>query len=258
MLPTLQIGPLALPTAQLLVMIGFWLALELTEKHAVLFGVDAGAVFNGAVFGLVIGLVGARLGYAAQFPAAFVTSPISLLVLRPELLNPTIGVLVGLIACMVYFLIRRQPLWPIWDVFTTGFAVFAVALPLANLAAGDAYGTPSHLPWAVWLWGAARHPAQVYEMFAALGVAALVWPGGRVAGAALRRPGLRFWTFLGLSAAGWVLLEPFRAESMLLWQAFRLPQVIAWVLLAVSLWQLGRRLGSDAPHERKNERQSDA
>ncbi len=42
-----------------------------------------------------------------------------------------------------------------------------LAVPLANLASGDAFGAPSSLPWAIELWGAARHPVQIYEAVAA-------------------------------------------------------------------------------------------
>ena len=35
---------------------------------------------------------------------------------------------------------------------------------LGNFLAGDAYGSPSNLPWAVYQGGAYRHPAQLYEL----------------------------------------------------------------------------------------------
>lgn len=46
---------------------------------------------------------------------------------------------------------------------------------LGNLLAGDAYGAPTSLPWAVHLAGADRHPAQLYEIALDLLLFAFLW-----------------------------------------------------------------------------------
>jgi prolipoprotein diacylglyceryltransferase len=69
-----------------------------------------------------------------------------------------------------------------------------------------------------------------------------VWPGNRLARCAAGRPGLRFWVFLALSAAARLFLETFRGDSTIVLNMFRQAQLIAWPVLAVSLWQVGRRL----------------
>ena len=46
---------------------------------------------------------------------------------------------------------------------------------LGNFLAGDAYGAPSSLPWAIYQAGAYRHPAQIYELLLNLGLFAFLW-----------------------------------------------------------------------------------
>jgi phosphatidylglycerol:prolipoprotein diacylglycerol transferase len=46
---------------------------------------------------------------------------------------------------------------------------------LGNFLAGDAYGTPSSLPWSVYQAGAYRHPAQLYELALDLALFAVLW-----------------------------------------------------------------------------------
>ena len=246
MLPILQIGPLALPTAALLLLAGFWLGLELMEKHAHHLGVHPPALYNASLLGIAGGIVGARLGYAARAPEAFLSSPLSLLALTPQMLDPQIGVMVGIAAALLYIRIKRGPFWLSLDAAVSLFAVLRVALGLSHFASGLAFGAPADLPWAVDLWGARRHPSQVYETLAALLIAAAVWPRGRAAVAWRSAPGLRLWVFLALSAGARLVLESFRGDSTLWLGAFRAAQAAAWLVLAVSLWQIGRRLSNSA------------
>jgi len=46
---------------------------------------------------------------------------------------------------------------------------------LGNFLAGDAYGLPTDLPWAVYQAGAYRHPVQIYEMVLDLALFAYLW-----------------------------------------------------------------------------------
>jgi phosphatidylglycerol:prolipoprotein diacylglycerol transferase len=46
---------------------------------------------------------------------------------------------------------------------------------LGNFLAGDAYGSPSSLPWAIFQSGSYRHPAQLYELVLDLILFAFLW-----------------------------------------------------------------------------------
>jgi phosphatidylglycerol---prolipoprotein diacylglyceryl transferase len=244
MLPVLNIGPLALPTPQLILILGYWLSLEVTEKHAPRFRVDASQLYNLILIATLSGIIGARLVYALRAPSAFLNSPLNLLALTPQMLDP-LGGAVALIAALIYGRVKRMPVWPNLDAAVTFFSMMAVTIGLSNFASGSAFGTPNQVPWAVDLWGEMRHPTQVYQTLASLLIAAAAWPGSRIARASLESRhsvGLRFWAFLALSAVAVLLIDSFRGDSIYLMKLFRQNQVFAWLALAVSLWQIGRRI----------------
>jgi prolipoprotein diacylglyceryltransferase len=243
MLPVLQFGSLALQVPGLVLLFGLWLGLILAERRAAQYEFDPSALYYLAFFSLVAGVAGARLTYLALYPSAFAANPVSLVSLNPGLLDPAGGMATALIAGLVVAQRKRLPGWRLLDALTPLFSVLLVAIGLANLASGDAFGAPADLPWAIYLWGAWRHPSQAYEILAALLVLVLLF----VLPAARRladRPGLTFLTFLALSAAARVFLEAFRGDSPLTAGGLRIPQLVSWLVLALALWVISRRLKS--------------
>ena len=239
MLPTLQVGPLAVPVPALLVLLGIWLGLSLAERAAPRYGVDPNHLYNLVLIALVGGLVGARLAYALRYPALFAGRPLDLLSRDLALLDPLGGVAIALIAALVYAQRRQMPFWSTLDALTPGLAVMGVALGLSHLASGSAFGSPSNLPWAIELWGAPRHPVQVYETILAALILVAVWPAkGWIRPT---RPGMLFLSFTALSALSRLFLEAFRGDSTLWFDGLRSAQIIAWLVLAASLWLLLRR-----------------
>jgi phosphatidylglycerol---prolipoprotein diacylglyceryl transferase len=244
MLPMLQIGPLAVQTPGLVLLAGLWIGLTLAERHAHRRGVEANHVYNLAFLALVVGIIGGRLLYAAQYPQAFMANPISLISLNPGLFDLTAGAGAGLIAALIYGNRRKLPFWSTLDALTPLFAVLMIASALANLASGAAFGTPSELPWAVELWGALRHPVQVYEALGALLIFIIVWPARD--GTWFQRPGIRFLTFVALTAAARLFFEFFRGDSFLLPYGLRTAQLAAWVVLALALAGIRKLMPSEA------------
>jgi len=158
MLPTLQIGPLAIQTPGLILLLCLWLGLTLAEKQGIKKGFDPGKMYNLSFIVIVAGVVGGRVAYVLQYPQAFLASPLSIISLNVTLFNLWGGIGAALIAALWYGQKAGFPLWSTLDVFTPAFAILAVAIGLAHLASGSAYGSPTALPWAIELWGARRHP----------------------------------------------------------------------------------------------------
>lgn len=243
MLPILQIGPLAVQTPGLIILVGIWIGLELAERQAKLFGLDGSRLFSLLVWMLAAGIVGARLIYAASEIQIFIEQPLSLFSLSPQLMNLPGGVVAAAGAGLAHGQRNKLSLWPSLDAITMAFAVLMIAIGLSNFASGDGYGKVSTLPWAIDFLGARRHPAQVYETLAAMAAAWAVWPrsSGRLSTWYQSAPGLRFWVWLGISAFARLLFDAFRADSSVILQQYHLAQVIAWLVLALSLWQISRR-----------------
>jgi phosphatidylglycerol:prolipoprotein diacylglycerol transferase len=238
MLPILQIGPLALPLPPLSLLLALWFGLSLAEKMAPQRGFSADALYNLTFTGLIAGLIGARLGYVFQYPNAFLEAPLSLISPNPGLLDPFGGFAAGLIGMLIYGQRARLTLWKTLDALTPVLAALLVGLALAHIASGEAFGTETHLPWGINLWGATRHPTQFYELGMAL--ALLAFLGWKSKDRQLP-DGAFFLLFTALAAGSRLFLEAFRGDSTLIWGGLRLAQVLAWVLLAAALWALERK-----------------
>lgn len=236
MFPIIQVGPLAIQAPGLILLLGLWLGLTLAERHAHRFNVQAAVVYNLVFAALVSGILGARLTFALLHPTAFASSPISLLSLNPDLLDPAGGTLIAIATAVVYGSRKRLQLWPTLDALTPIISVIAIASGLANLSAGTAFGSQTDLPWGIDLWGATRHPTQVYGILAAAIILALTWPSrmGNLT------DGGYFIRFTMLSAFAGLFLETFRGDSIVLSNGFRVAQIIAWIVLALSFWALHR------------------
>ncbi len=243
MFPILQLGPLALPVPSLLILAGIWIGLSLAEKYAPRFGVDAGQLYNLVWIGLLAGVVGARLAYVARFPQAFAGSPLGALTPRPVMLDTQAGLLFGLLAALIYGQRKGMPFWRTLDAFTPALMVLAMTLGLSHLASGSAFGSPTNLPWGIYLWGETRHPTQLYEVLTAAAIAIAVWPRQ---GAEKAAAGALFLRFLALTAAAQMVISAFRGDSLVMLGGVRLAQVAAWLALAFSLWQLGKRRTNEA------------
>ncbi len=252
MLPILQLGPLALPVPSLVLLLGVWIGLYLAGKYAPRFGVEPGLLENMVWIGLIAGLVSARLAYVARFPDAFAGNPLSALTPRPIMLDAQSGLLFGTLAALIYEQRKHVPFWPALDALTPALMVFAAALGLSQLASGSAFGSPTHLPWGIYLWGESRHPTQVYEILATAAIAAALWPRGA---AGSRPAGTLFLTFLALTAAAQIVIVTFRGDSPAVFGGVRLAQVAAWLALAFSLWQLGKRRVLASPGNQASERE---
>jgi phosphatidylglycerol:prolipoprotein diacylglycerol transferase len=240
MLPVIQLGSLALQVPGLVNLIGLWTGLSLAERRAPRYGIDPVDLYNLSLVALVAGVIGARFTYLALYPAAFAASPASLISLNPGLLDPAGGLGAATLAGLVYAQRKGLPGWPLLDALTPLLAVLMVATGLANLASGDAFGAPTDLPWAIFLWGDRRHPSQVYDILAALLILVLIFclPASR---RLPERTGLTFLAFLTLSSAARLFLEAFRGDSPLTTGGLRIPQLTAWLILALALWASSKR-----------------
>ncbi|HLF90047.1 MAG TPA: prolipoprotein diacylglyceryl transferase family protein [Anaerolineales bacterium] len=246
-----RLGPLALQTPGLILLLGFWLGLNLAERHAPRFKIHPDQLYNLAFLALITGVLGARLTFAARFPSAFVASPASLISLNPGLFDVLGGVATSLVAALIYGQRKKIAFWPALDSFTPLFSVMAVAIGLANLASGNGFGAETSLPWAIELWGTKRHPTQIYETFAALGILTLLWPGRGLLARRATNPGSFFLLFLTLSAFSRLFLEAYREDSATLPNGWRVAQILAWTVLAGGLWGL-ERISKSAIYQNNN------
>lgn len=241
MFPYLRLGPFILPMASLALLVGMWTGLAFIEREAARLKLNESTLSNVIFYSLFAGLIGARLGYALQFPAVYGSKPLSLLALTPTTLSPLTGLAVGLIAFAIFVQRKAMPIRPTLDAIAPGLALFMAFVGLAHILSGDAYGAPTNVPWAIRLWNEYRHPSQFYETFIALTIFVVIherFP--RPEGA-----GLNFLLVVTLSSASRMFLETFRGDSVFWPGGFREAQVIALIIMAISFYWMRKWMNPD-------------
>jgi len=223
------------PRDLILIVIAIWFGLYLAEKRSEKHAINANDLNNMVFFPLTGYILGGRILFALENFSAFVQNPKSLISLNLDLFDPIGGLVIAFVVALVYGQRHNLPLWPTLDGLTPLFAVYALGLGLAHLASGSAFGKATSLPWGIDLWGATRHPSQIYEIIASLLVLGWLWFQKTNA-----RPGTHFLTFAALTSGTRIFLEAFRGDSILTIGGLRVAQIIAWIVLMLSFYLLDK------------------
>ncbi len=236
MFPVIRFGPLTLQARGLILIAAFWLASDVAGRAAKRLGLRDDDVAALAFLGLILGLIGARLGYVIQYWSVYRNDVGAIFALNFNTLSPFAGIIAGLATAIGYARRKGIANRRLLDVLTPGLIVFAAGLALADLASGDGYGAPTTLPWAIDLWGELRHPTQLYDLLAAMIIGFVTWRSSRPF------DGARFGLFVALYAAARLLLETFHGDSATV-ADIRVVQIWSLMALVAALWLLHRWAG---------------
>ncbi|MGD8821743.1 MAG: prolipoprotein diacylglyceryl transferase [Anaerolineales bacterium] len=247
MLPILQIGPLAVQLPGLILLAGVWVGMMRLDRDAARNGIPPAHLNNLVFIGLVAGILGARLGYALRFWEIYLQDPLGLLSLNSSTLSLDMGLLVGILAAVIYGQRRQMPLGSTLDALAPSLAIFSIALGVSHLSSGDAFGRVTEVPWAIELWGASRQPSQVYE----IALAGLIFVIVLRAGKASFSSGSTFTVWVALTALARLLIEPLRGDSVIILSDVREAQAVSLLLLLAALLVL-HGLESQAVDENLN------
>ena len=240
MFPFLHIGPLTIPTPGLIVILGLWVGLSIAEKYSKKWGIEASTIYNLIFTSLIAGLIIARLVYVFRYYPSFIEDPISIILPNPNMLDLSGGLVSGALAALIYANRKKLDFWRTADALMHIFAMLSISASLANLASGNAFGSPANLPWSIDLWGARRHPVQLYEMLGASLVLWILWPSR--SWLSVLKPGGLVLLFLALTSLNKLVLETFRGDSILVFEHYRAMQVLALAVLLISVIALRKKL----------------
>jgi prolipoprotein diacylglyceryltransferase len=271
MLPILQIGSFSLRTPGLALLAGLWLGLEVASREGERQGISGDRIYNLGFAAAIAGLLGARLGFV-MLNLLLYTRITPWTRALGSVFSPSPGTEVAWLGVIcaagaVATLIWRWKLLPVAlaDSFAPGAAIFFAGISLSNLLSGEAYGVETNLPWAIPLWGARRHPTQVYMLLAAGAALAVTLrfrstPARRgkrsgkarlherAAGAVNRvSPGFTAQALLMVISVAILLFEPLRADSPVVGPGIRVWSVIALVTLVVMLAVFAYRAPAPRP-----------
>lgn len=218
--------------------IGVGVGLWLTAREAKRRSIVSDEIFNGAIWVIAAGIVGARLFHVIDNWETYAANPLAIFgTAGLAIYGALIG---GLIAVVIYARVRRLGLGQLLD-------ATAPAVPLAQAIArigcfinGDNYGVPTNppLPWSV-VWmnpnamvpdhTIAYQPAQLYEAVWNLFVFAIIWKlRNRVRG-----EGVLFLIYVTLYSFGRFFIS-FVREDNIYFANLRQAQIIALVVIALA------------------------
>lgn len=234
MLPIIRIGPIAVQASIIAIIAAMWVGATVAERQAMRRGLRGDDVWNLVSLGAMVTLVAARLIYVAQNFAAYASDPIQIFSPAPGTLALGYGTILGTLAAYGYVQRRGIPLARLLDSIVPGALVALAIFSVGQFLSGDAYGMPSNLPWAVYVWGEARHPVQLYGAAGAL-VGWFVLTRVRTG-----RDGMVATIGVIWYSAARLVVDAFRGEAIILPNGFRVSQLVALAVLVIALWRLSR------------------
>jgi prolipoprotein diacylglyceryltransferase len=231
MLPTLSIGSLALPTFPLLLLGGFWGGMWLASYRAEQFGLDGDHVYNAGLYGLIAGILGARIWFVLAHWENYAGDLTQALSLSRSALSVGEGLIIAGLVVLIYIQRNRVPLGQFLDAVAPGLALALVIGHIGAFLGGQGLGQPSNLPWAIEIAGTPRHPVQLYKAGASLII---------LAGLYLYRswrpwPGFQFWVVIVLYSLTLLVLEIFQMRPYIVGNGYLAVQLMALAAAVVAL-----------------------
>jgi phosphatidylglycerol:prolipoprotein diacylglycerol transferase len=238
MFPVINLGPLSLPSPAFILILGYLAGSYLLDRKAKSFSIDPDLLDRALWIGTASAILGARLSYILSFPAAFKGNLASIISLNPALLDPAGGLAIGFAAVVIVVSHRKIGFWKFLDGLTPFLAALLPAYFLSRFASGSGFGLATDLPWGIFLWGALRHPVQLYlAAFATIPLAAILL----YAPPKNMPSGSTFLLFSSASASYYLFLTAFQEPGVLA-AGFRIEQIVTWIILLVLLVLLNYRI----------------
>ena len=239
MFPTINLGPLSLPTPELILLLGFWLGSTFSERHAKRFNLDPLILEKALWITLLSGIIGARLSYVARSSFAFEGNLLAIISLNPDLLDPAGGIFIS--AAVGFLFLSKQQISgkAFLDSLSPLLGVMAIALSLSNFASGRGFGAATVLPWGIELWGEIRHPVQVYYIIGGFLTLLFLLRFFRTK---TYQPGTIFTAFLSMTSVHRLFFSSFQETRFVTFSGIRISQVVVWAILLISLYLLRNQI----------------
>ncbi len=238
----LQIGPLAIRWYGVLMATAMAVGLWLAYRDARGRGVDPEELLRASELALLGALVGARLYYVAFTWDYYGRFPLKIFAVWEGGLAIHGGILGGLLLGGGYAWWRRLPLARYLDIVAPSLALGQAIGRWGNFFNEEAFGTPTSLPWKLYISPPHRplfysqeeffHPTFLYEsLWDLLVFGLLVWAlRDRVE----RAPSCLFWIYVGLYSVGRLFVEGLRTDSLML-GSIRVAQLASGVGIALAV-----------------------
>jgi len=235
--PVIQVAGLTLQTAGVMALLAGWLGLSMAAHEAKRLGINGEIIWDAGFFGLLAGLLGARLWYVGTNWPAYQADLRQVLALNWGTLTSGPGVVIGSIIALAYLQWHAVPLARLADAVAPGLLLALAVLRVGDFLTGRVLGTPTDVPWAVEIWDVPRHPVALYEAGAILIALGIIWRWGRTQ----TYDGFVFLLAVFLASAARLFSEAYRLDSIRTIGGFRVAQIVALAVMWIALGVLYRK-----------------
>jgi phosphatidylglycerol:prolipoprotein diacylglycerol transferase len=240
--PTLvQAGPLIITWHGFFTAVAVLAGIMLAVKYGALVGYDEDDVMSVALWGVIGGILGARLMHVIDQWGYYSENPIAIVKINEGGLAIFGTVVGGPVAGAIYAWRRGFSVAKLLDVGALGLIMGMAIGRVGDIINGEHHGTPADLPWAVTYVhpatlgqpGMSVHLAVGYELLMDLLIfGVLVAVFGR-----LPRPSMVFWLFGALYSFGRFFIQFFRIDTPFL-LGLSQAQLLSFLVGAAALWAL--------------------
>lgn len=218
-----QLGPIYIYFYGIILVLGAIAAAFLAEREARRRGFSGDLVWDGLIWVLIGGIIGARLWHVFTVPESmeaqgittsfYLTHPLDLINIRNGGLGIP-GAIIGGGVALYLFTRRRKLNFPTWlDIAAPAVALGQAIGRWGNFTNQELYGPPTDLPWGIYIEAEGRkfHPLFLYEsLWNLANMAFLLWLGRKYEDRL--KPGDIFLTYLVIYPLGRFLLEFMRLD----------------------------------------------
>lgn len=203
-----------------------------------------------AVFGVPLGILGARLVHVLDHLGYYLENPEKIFGVRLVGLAIYGVVAGGLLGLFLYCRWRKLPTWRVLDSTALAFPVGQIIGRCANIINGDTWGSATDLPWGITytsspfidktLLGVPTHPTPIYEqIWLLIVIVILLLTMKRL----MKVDGLAIMAYAWLYSAGRFVMSFYRENEIVLW-GLNEAQVIALIVLVLlpplAYWRIRR------------------
>lgn len=143
-----KIGTFEVKWYGLLIGLGIVLAMIYAVKQAKKMDINIDDMLDVIIFGMIGGIVGARLYYVIFFPGdQYWQNPMKIFAIRDGGLGFYGGLIGGLLAALMVAKIRKINIPALFDLIALGFLIGSAIGRWGNFTNQEAFGGPTNLPW---------------------------------------------------------------------------------------------------------------
>lgn len=228
-----KLGDIAVYSYGFMLALGVAVSLALVIRQARKQGIDEEPILDLTIISVVAGLIGARLFYVFVYDWDYYRlNLLQILDFRNEGLVWYGGLIMGILAALLYIRIKRLPLWKMTDLFAPYLALGYAFGRIGCFLNGCCFGLPTTVSWGMIFPGLdliPRHPTQLYSVVLSLGLFAyLLRLYSR-----RRFEGQVFLAYI----IGYALLRfgvEFFRDNLIVWAGFSVSQVVAAGILIIA------------------------